>query len=298
MTPTGPPDRVVEPDGNEEAELMEAGDVVVGVDGSGPSREALRWAAEEARRSGGQVHVVVAYADQAGAGAPPPTAGVPHLTHAQAAAVVDEAVAEVRTAAPGTGAVGTAVPGAAAAALLNAAEKARLVVVGHRGQGGFASLPLGSVSLRIATHAPCPVAVVRGEARPADPVVMAVNGSRSATLVIPEGFAQAAARGCGLVAARVFPRTTARYDREERRAELVGSVAPWRRHYPQVAVEYVLLEGSPTGYLTHLSYRAQLIVLGSRGSHGFTGLLLGSTTQHLIHNSGCPVLIARARHHG
>ncbi|HZN17159.1 MAG TPA: universal stress protein [Micromonosporaceae bacterium] len=271
---------------------MEVADVVVGVDGSESSRQALRWAVEEARRSGGQVHVVVAYEDRAGAGLLS-TAGAPQLTGAQAVAVIDQAVTEVKAGAPGVGVVGTTVPGAATAALLNAAEKARLVVVGHRGRGGFANLPLGSVSLRIATHAPCPVAVVRGEARPTDPVVMAVNGSRSATLVIPQGFAQAAARGCGLVAARVYPRMKARHDREERRAELVGSVAPWRRHYPQVAVEYVLLQGSATGYLTHLSYRAQLMVLGSRGSHGFTGLLLGSTTQHLIYNAGCPVLIAR-----
>lgn len=273
---------------------MEAGDVVVGVDGSEPSRQALRWAAEETRRCGGQVHVVVAYGGQAGAGLPH-VDDLPQLTEAQAAAVVDEAVAEVRTAAPGIGVVGTAVPGAAATALINAAEKARLVVVGCRGRGGFANLPLGSVSLRIATHAPCPVAVVRGEARPTDPVVMAINGSSSATLVIPQGFAQAAARGCTLVAVRVYPTPKERYDREEQRAELVSSVAPWRRHYPQVAVEYMLPQGSATGYLTHLSYRAQLIVLGSRGSQGFAGLLLGSTTQHLIHNAGCPVLIARAR---
>jgi nucleotide-binding universal stress UspA family protein len=52
------------------------------------------------------------------------------------------------------------VPGSAAAALLEAASGADLLVVGSRGRGGFASMLLGSVSLQCTLHAPCPVTVV------------------------------------------------------------------------------------------------------------------------------------------
>jgi nucleotide-binding universal stress UspA family protein len=51
--------------------------------------------------------------------------------------------------------------GTPATALIDAAEGADLLVVGSRGHGAFAGMLLGSVSLHVTTHAPCPVTVVR-----------------------------------------------------------------------------------------------------------------------------------------
>jgi nucleotide-binding universal stress UspA family protein len=51
--------------------------------------------------------------------------------------------------------------GAAAGVLLDAARDADLLVVGSRGLGGFRGLLLGSVSSKMAAHAPCPVVIVR-----------------------------------------------------------------------------------------------------------------------------------------
>ena len=49
----------------------------------------------------------------------------------------------------------------------------------------------------------------------------------------------------------------------------------------------------PASVLIGISERARLIVVGTRGHGGFTGLLLGSVAQKLLHHAHCPVLIAR-----
>jgi nucleotide-binding universal stress UspA family protein len=61
-------------------------------------------------------------------------------------------------------------------------------------------------------------------------------------------------------------------------------------------VDYAPGDGRAARFLADLSRRARLVVLGSRGSNGFTGLLLGSISQELIRTADCPVLIARAHH--
>ena len=275
--------------------MTDADDVVVGVDGSEPSRQALRWAVEETDRGGGGLRVVLAYRWERAARFLADD-DADEVAKAQADAIVEQAVAEAKAVAPGVTVVGAAVRANPAVALLDAAEQARLVVVSNRGRGGFANLALGSVGLRVATHAPCPVAVVRGRAEDrSGPVVIGLNGSASATPGLGLGFAQAAARGCGLVAARAYTSLTPPHDPVWLRAELIRAITPWHGRYPQVPVEYVLFHGPSGDFLTNLSHRAQLVVVGSRGSGGFTGLLLGSISQQLIHNADCPVLIARRR---
>lgn len=51
------------------------------------------------------------------------------------------------------------------------------------------------------------------------------------------------------------------------------------------------LDGNPASVLTDFSTMSDLVVVGTRGRGGFTGLLLGSTSQTLLNNSKCPVLI-------
>ena len=60
------------------------------------------------------------------------------------------------------------IPGPAAKALLEKAADADLLVVGHRGRGGFKSAVLGSVGMHCVLHATCPVTVVRPQQEPAD----------------------------------------------------------------------------------------------------------------------------------
>jgi len=75
---------------------------------------------------------------------------------------------------------------------------------------------------------------------------------------------------------------------------LTQEVAEYRDGYPDVEVHHVVVHDEPRQELLRWSVQAQLMVVGSRGRGGFSGLLLGSIGQSLVHHAACPVLIARA----
>ncbi|WP_327111142.1 universal stress protein [Streptomyces sp. NBC_01341] len=134
--------------------------VVVGVDGSGPSQEALRWAAHQAQLTGAVVEAVCAWETPSEVGwAGPATEAGFDLERAQLrfsegvrAVFGDVKPAEVRE---------ILVRGDPSEVLVKASAGADLLVVGNRGRGGFARAMLGSVSQRCAQHAKCPVVVVQ-----------------------------------------------------------------------------------------------------------------------------------------
>jgi nucleotide-binding universal stress UspA family protein len=134
--------------------------IVVGVDGSEPSKAALRWALDEARLRGATLRVVYAwslrYVTAAGIAVP----GVdPEQVRADGEEMLDSLLGELPV--DGLDVERVAIEGGPASVLVEAAEGAELLVVGSRGHGGFAGLLLGSVSQQCAHHAPCPVVIVR-----------------------------------------------------------------------------------------------------------------------------------------
>jgi nucleotide-binding universal stress UspA family protein len=136
--------------------------IVVGVDGSGHSRRALERAAAEAVAHGAPLTVLTihqAVRDVYG--------GVSHYT--EDAALTDKAKEAAQAETDQVlGALGSRPPSVAVTAvhglpvdeLIKASQGADMLVLGRRGQGGFARLTMGSVTSQVAHHAHCPVLIV------------------------------------------------------------------------------------------------------------------------------------------
>ncbi|MFJ6618656.1 universal stress protein [Kitasatospora sp. NPDC091335] len=143
--------------------------IVVGVDGSPASEQALRWAIDYAKAVGGAVHAIAAWEypafyGWAGQGVPTVETFNPEELAGQ---TLTETIAKVAGDDAGVRITESVMPGNAAQVLLEAAKGAALLVVGSRGLGGFSGVLLGSVSRHLTEHAPCPVVVVReGQSAP------------------------------------------------------------------------------------------------------------------------------------
>lgn len=137
------------------------GRIVVGVDGSASSKEALRWAADESERRGDVLEVVLAwdnpYRDMWLPSNPPGTDTLAHFRvalHRTLEAILGEH--------PTVKVDPVVQEGHPAQVLVDRAKDADMLVVGSRGHGGLAGTLIGSVSFSCAAHSPCPVVIVRG----------------------------------------------------------------------------------------------------------------------------------------
>jgi len=136
-----------------------AGRIVVGVDGSEQSEQALRWATRMSLATGAQIDAVIAWHVPVGyGGAYLPESWSPKD---DARATLTRTVDAVFAAGRPTGMRLLVRQGPATQALLDAGRGAEMLIVGSRGRGGFAGLLLGSVSAACAQHAGCPVLIVR-----------------------------------------------------------------------------------------------------------------------------------------
>jgi nucleotide-binding universal stress UspA family protein len=271
--------------------------IVVGVDGSADSTRAARWAAEEARLRGGAVNVVHVYSWPM---PPDPLVSLPpewtqDSVRRAAEVIVDQVVDDVGD--RRVAVTGVAVPGVAPYKLVELSEGADLVVVGHRGHGWFAPLQLGSVAAKVAAHAACPVAVIRGDhddAVTAGPVLAGVDGSPASDAAVGFAFGEADRRKAALTLLHAWeplrPPARAPASPEDR---LRKWARPWRQKYPDVSVEEYVTTEQPAAALLEAARDTTLLVVGSRGRGGFAGLLLGSVSQQMIHHAACPVIIVR-----
>jgi nucleotide-binding universal stress UspA family protein len=139
--------------------------IVVGVDGSQPSQEALVWAVRQAELTGASIDAVIAWHNPVVIGGMPvgPIAVLEESDFGRfAATTLDNSIGAVVSADSSVSIRPVVREGNAAQVLLDAARGADLLVVGSRGYGGFTEALLGSVSQHCVHHAPCPVVITRG----------------------------------------------------------------------------------------------------------------------------------------
>lgn len=277
--------------------------LVAGVDGSDGSRMALRWAARAARERGLRLRLVHALPALP---APCPRGDPTYdqlleVAAEQGSVMLAEAREAAEEVAPGL-AVETALrPERPAEALVDESGGAALLVLGTPGLRPFGRILFGSVTVALAAHAKCPVALIRphiGEDRPPaeGPVVVGVDGPSSEEAVAA-AFEEASWRAARLVAVHCLPGNHWTSDSaalaEHEHELLAQRLAGWQEKYPDVTVDRVVSADRPAERLLDFADRAQLLVVGSRGRGGVRGLALGSTSQALMSYALCPVLVAR-----
>ncbi|WP_240507016.1 universal stress protein [Thermoactinospora rubra] len=276
--------------------------IVVGVDGSRPALEAVAWAAREAVLRGRKLlvaHAMPAWARDATD--KDRYAGVARWMREGAEVVLTAGVDRARREAPSVVVEQALLGGDSRAALLKLAPEAELLVVGSHGLGGFRGLLVGSVAQGVAGHAACDVVVVRALPRGSrGEIVAGVDGSPAGEPVLAFAFAEADLRKARLRvvhAWRWHEATSVLHasSGEEDERRLLGEVlAGWRERYPDVEVVTEVVNGHPVEVLRDAAGEADLLVIGSRGHGGVTGLIMGSVSQAMLHHARCPLAVIRS----
>jgi nucleotide-binding universal stress UspA family protein len=283
--------------------------IVVAVDGSPASNVAACWAAREAAMR--NVPLTVAHAVAT------PTATWPPVPYPESLAVrleddgkkaIMHAMKIAEDAMPEDGKVAIGrelVYSTPAPTLIEMSNEAEMVVVGTSGRGLLARGVLGSVSSTVVRHATCPVAVIRDEELPDEnaPVLVGIDGSRTSEHATELAFDEASRRGVDLVALHAWSDVTTEVPfldwatvEEEGQRSLGEALAGWGERYPDVTVRRVIVRDRPAHHLIEAAESAQLVVVGSHGRGGLTGMLLGSVSNTLLHLVRIPVIVAKPAH--
>lgn len=277
--------------------------IVVGIDPDPAKRLALAWAADEADRRGLPVRLVHAQGVPTGgyrSGKTQPSWEKWNRTlHETGAEVLEGAVAFVESRRPTVEVSTLLAEGEPAWVLREEARNASLVVVGSWHLSTRHELfTSASVSLPLTAHAPCPVVVVpEPEHTTQEPAyfVVGVDNSPHAVAAVDVAFDEAALRGAALRALYVWhPPLLGVLDEDaavrECRRVLSETVAGRTATHPGVELHHEVVRGHPVQVLTEASEHALGLVVGTRGRGGFTGMLLGSVSQGVLHHAHCPVI--------
>ncbi|HHU40635.1 MAG TPA: universal stress protein [Propionibacterium sp.] len=290
------------------------GKIVVGTDLSGRAQGAVEWAADRAAARGVPLMIVLAL----------PEVPIPKRSRLFDAMVTGdyrgyleenarhklvELSEQARAAYPDLVVETHIEQGLGSYVLAQASKKALLVVVGARGANAPVKVrALGGTADAVVAHAHGPVAVItdHGSPNPDGPVVVGVDDSPESDAALALAADEAALRGVKLRAIHAWDvapwmmgpmgvtamQSLPPVSRLKERIEEI--VEPIVEGHPGLDVDIEVLEARPSAALAEASHGASVLVVGSRGLGGFTGLLLGSTSKEVLRDADCPVIVTRA----
>ncbi len=296
--------------------------IVVGIDLSVPSDQALDRAAALAQLHGATLVLVHAQADDA----PIEHVGndmLEQLGRVSEAIRVEEAkgLAERQDRLQQKGIavelVGKAGPPGEVVAQVAKDRDAQLIVIGTHGRTGISRFLLGSVATAVLRHSPCDVLVCRGTSGPSPflrPLVAtdfspaATRALRNAANLTPPGTPiecihawqlPAGSWGATLLGSARFPWSTVR-DAVLSSAKAQADKLEQENAALGHPIKIELVQGPPASVITHAAERGghDLIAIGTHGHRGFRRLLLGSVAESTIRHAPCSVLVAHGEHAG
>lgn len=286
-----------------------SGRIVVGIDGSQHSANALEWAVGRARRGGEQIELVNSYSMTYTVdfyGYHGVAAESIHWLTEFSTELLDAAEARVHELAPELICTKTSDLGHAADLLASRSKGADALVVGRRGLGGAASALLGSVSNRLTSQAGCPLVVVGDGDLPASgPIVVGIDDSDFSTNALRYAIAEAEVRRTSVraVAAYEVPRqgfladpelgTRMRAAAEAAVSDTINQALGGARgaDSASVTVESVVAEGRAADVILGHAEDAQLIVVGTHGKGLVRRILLGSVSRRVLTDADRPVAV-------
>ncbi|OHV03744.1 universal stress protein [Mycobacterium talmoniae] len=286
--------------------------ILVGVDGSPSSAAAVDWAARDAAMRGASLALVHILAPPVVMTFPetPMPPGYAEWQEEQGQRHIRDALELVRGRTGPAGPLqvsGETMIGSTVPTLVELSTQATMIVVGCRGHGRLRRSLLGSVSSSLVRHAHCPVAVIHDWEDPLAPdpgqapVVVGIDGSPVSEAATALAFEEASFRGVELVAVYAwhdvsvfeFPGADVAAMQADGELVLAERLAGWQERYPDVSVRRVVACDRPADQLIEQSQSAQLVVVGSHGRGGFTGMLLGSVSTAVVQSARVPVIVAR-----
>ena len=279
--------------------------ILVGVDGSNASYKATWWAANYAKHAGLTLQIVCAYSLPSYAAvsfdATYTAMGDDNAAHSDAQEILSKAKAIADE--QGVEATTLIVTGDPASVFVELSRNYNLIVIGNRGKGGLAERLLGTTSSSLPAYAYCPIVVVPytdddGNLMHLNNTItrVAVGSDESKwglkALEIAANFAAAWDAELDVISA--VPNMKGSDDEgvmASFKDDLEVRIKPLEEAHPDLKINKQIVPGPAVGALTKASYDHDVVVVGSRGRGGFTGLLLGSTSQGLLQHAVGPVYV-------
>ena len=280
--------------------------ILVGVDGSHASYKATWWAANFAKHAGLTLQIVCAYSLPSYAAvsfdATYTAMGDDNAAHSDAQEILSKAKAIADE--QGVEAATLIVTGDPASVFVELSRNYNLIVIGNRGKGGLAERLLGTTSSSLPAYAYCPIVVVPytdddGNLMHLNNTItkVAVGSDESKwglkALDIAASFANMWGAELDVISAapKVQGSDGDKAVMESFMEDLEVRIKPIEESYPDLKITRTVVPGNAVQALTKASYDHDVVVVGSRGRGGFTGLLLGSTSQGLIQHAVGPVYV-------